>query len=169
MQNFTRSEDNTLRVISPQRLPPVKDHMMLQGQGHNCVRRAEPRFELPEGTDVTLIATGLLVAESIRSAETLEAEGISARVIAMHTIKPLDRDAIAKSARETGAIVCAEEHLVDSGQACAWRDRRRDSSCGDVLRRWRPRIAGAKLKQCAGSPPSSCVSTWPQPSRLTIL
>jgi transketolase len=71
--------------------------------------------ELLEGTDVTLIATGLLVAESIRAAETLEAEGISARVIDMHTIKPLDRDAIARAARETGAIVCAEEHLVDSG------------------------------------------------------
>jgi len=71
--------------------------------------------ELLEGNDVTLIATGLLVAESIRAAETLEAEGISARVIDMHTIKPLDRDAIAKAAREIGAIVCAEEHLVDSG------------------------------------------------------
>jgi transketolase len=64
---------------------------------------------------VTLIATGLLVAEAIRAAETLEAEGISARVIDMHTIKPLDREAIARAARETGAIVVAEEHLVDAG------------------------------------------------------
>jgi len=72
-------------------------------------------IELLEGADVTLIATGLLVAESIRAAETLEAEGISARVIDMHTIKPLDRDAIARAAKETGAIVCAEEHLKDSG------------------------------------------------------
>src|SRR5580692_1693741 len=70
---------------------------------------------LLDGTDVTLIATGLLVSEAIRAAGTLEAEGISARVIDMHTIKPIDRDAIAKAARETGAIVCAEEHLVDSG------------------------------------------------------
>ncbi len=70
---------------------------------------------LLDGKDVTLIATGLLVAEAIRAAETLEAEGISVRVIDMHTIKPLDRDAIAKAAKETGAIVCAEEHLVDSG------------------------------------------------------
>src|SRR5580658_6351932 len=69
---------------------------------------------LLDGQDVTLIATGLLVAESIRAAETLEAEGIAARVIDMHTIKPIDRDAIAKAARETGAIVCAEEHLLDS-------------------------------------------------------
>jgi transketolase len=62
-----------------------------------------------------LIATGLMVAESIRASETLEAEGISARVVDFHTIKPLDRDAIAKAARETGAIVVAEEHLVDCG------------------------------------------------------
>ena len=72
-------------------------------------------IELLEGSDVTLIATGLLVAESIRAAETLEAEGISARVIDFHTIKPLDREAIARAARETGAIVVAEEHLVDGG------------------------------------------------------
>jgi transketolase len=72
-------------------------------------------IELVEGSAVTLIATGLLVAESIRAAETLEAEGVSARVIDMHTIKPLDREAIARAARETGAIVVAEEHLVDGG------------------------------------------------------
>jgi transketolase len=71
--------------------------------------------ELVEGTDVTLIATGLLVAESIRASETLEAEGISARVLDFHTIKPLDREAITKAARETGAIVVAEEHLIDCG------------------------------------------------------
>jgi len=72
-------------------------------------------IELLEGTDVTLIATGLLVAESIRAAEALESEGISARVIDMHTVKPLDREAITKAATETGAIVVSEEHLVDAG------------------------------------------------------
>ena len=71
--------------------------------------------QLMDGTDVTLIATGLLVAESIRAAEALGAEGISARVIDIHTIKPIDREAIAKAAAETGAIVVSEEHLVDSG------------------------------------------------------
>jgi transketolase len=70
---------------------------------------------LIEGSDVTLLATGLLVAESIRAAEALEAEGVSARVIDVHTIKPLDRETIARAARETGAIVAAEEHLVDGG------------------------------------------------------
>ncbi len=71
--------------------------------------------ELIEGSDVTLMATGLLVAESIRAAETLEAEGVSARVIDLHTVRPLDQDAIARAARETGAIVVSEEHLVDAG------------------------------------------------------
>lgn len=72
-------------------------------------------IELVEGTDVTLIATGLMVAESIRASELLEAEGISARVLDMHTVRPLDRDAIASAALETGAIVVSEEHLVDAG------------------------------------------------------
>src|SRR5580704_16787938 len=71
-------------------------------------------IELLPGTDVTLIATGLMVAEAIKASETLEAEGVSARVIDMHTVKPLDRDAIARAAAETGAIVVAE-HLVDAG------------------------------------------------------
>lgn len=72
-------------------------------------------IELVEGTDVTLIATGLLVAESIRAAEQLEAEGISARVIDVHTVRPLDRDTVARAAKETGAVVVSEEHLVDGG------------------------------------------------------
>ncbi|MCC6294053.1 MAG: transketolase family protein [Bryobacterales bacterium] len=71
--------------------------------------------ELIAGKDVTLISHGLLVAEAIRAAASLEAEGISARVIDMYSIKPLDRDAVARAARETGAIVAAEEHLTDGG------------------------------------------------------
>jgi len=72
-------------------------------------------IQLIDGSDVTLIATGLMVAECIRAAATLEAEGVSARVIDMHTVKPLDRAAIARAAQETGAIVVAEEHLRESG------------------------------------------------------
>jgi transketolase len=71
--------------------------------------------EVVEGSDVTIVANGLLVAEAIRAAETLEGEGISARVLDMHTVKPLDREAIRRAAAETGAIVTAEEHLVDGG------------------------------------------------------
>jgi transketolase len=72
-------------------------------------------IEVVEGRDVTIIASGLLVAQAILAAEALEAEGISARVIDMHTAKPLDRDAIGRAAAETRAIVVAEEHLVDGG------------------------------------------------------
>jgi transketolase len=70
---------------------------------------------LTEGGDLTILAHGLLVAEAIRAQEALEAEGVSARVIDMYSIKPLDREAIALAASETRAIVVAEEHLVASG------------------------------------------------------
>jgi transketolase len=72
-------------------------------------------IQVVEGKDVTIIANGLLVAQAILASEMLESEGISARVIDMHTVKPLDRDAIARAATETKAIVVAEEHLVDGG------------------------------------------------------
>ena len=72
-------------------------------------------IEVVAGKDVTIISNGLLVAQSILAAEALEGEGISVRVVDMHTVKPLDREAIRRAAAETGAIVVAEEHLVDSG------------------------------------------------------
>jgi len=65
---------------------------------------------LSEGTDVTIVATGHLVWESLKAAEQLEAEGISAEIINIHTIKPLDEEAILKSVAKTGCIVTAEEH-----------------------------------------------------------
>jgi transketolase len=71
--------------------------------------------QLIDGKDLTIIAHGLLVAEAIRAQEALQAEGISARVIDMYSIKPLDRQAIERASAETGAIVVAEEHLVASG------------------------------------------------------
>jgi transketolase len=72
-------------------------------------------IEVVAGSDVAIVANGLLVAQAMLAAETLEAEGISARVIDMHTVKPIDREAIRRAAAETGAIVVAEEHLVDGG------------------------------------------------------
>ena len=72
-------------------------------------------IEVMPGKDVTVIANGLLVAQAILAAEALESEGISVRVVDMHTVKPLDRDAIQRAAAETRAIVVAEEHLVDGG------------------------------------------------------
>jgi len=65
---------------------------------------------LTEGTDVTIVATGHLVWESLQAAEKLEAEGISAEVVNIHTIKPLDEEAILASVLKTGCIVTAEEH-----------------------------------------------------------
>lgn len=70
---------------------------------------------LREGTDVTVIATGLMVSEAITAAETLAAEGISVDLINMATIKPLDKDAVIASAKKTGCIVTAEEHNVIGG------------------------------------------------------
>ncbi|MBQ8357590.1 MAG: transketolase family protein [Clostridia bacterium] len=72
-----------------------------------------------EGTDVTIIATGIMVAMAMEAAETLKAEGISARVINIHTIKPLDEELVLKAAKETGAIVTAEEHSVIGGLGAA--------------------------------------------------
>jgi transketolase len=71
--------------------------------------------ELLPGKDVTFVATGLLVAEALLAANQLAAEGIVAGVLDIHTIKPLDEAAIGKAAAQTGALVVAEEHLVDSG------------------------------------------------------
>ena len=67
-------------------------------------------IRLQEGTDVTLVATGHLVWETLEAAKALAAEGIYAEVINIHTIKPLDSDIILKSVRKTGCIVTAEEH-----------------------------------------------------------
>ena len=70
---------------------------------------------LKEGSDVTIIATGLMVNEAIEAAKALEAEGISVELINMHTIKPLDKEAVIKAAKKTGCIVTAEEHNVIGG------------------------------------------------------
>ena len=76
-------------------------------------------MELVAGTDVTVIATGLLVSEALIAAEQLKAEGVSARVINMATIKPIDKDIIRKAAAETGCIVTAEEHNIIGGLGSA--------------------------------------------------
>ena len=70
---------------------------------------------LREGSDITVIATGLLVGEAVKAADALKNEGISVRVIDMHTIKPLDKEAVLKAAKETGKIITAEEHNVIGG------------------------------------------------------
>jgi transketolase len=74
---------------------------------------------LREGEDVTLIGCGLMVSECLSAAEILAKEGIQARVINMHTIKPLDEAAVVTAAKETGAIVTAEEHRIAGGMGSA--------------------------------------------------
>ena len=82
---------------------------------------ADQKFEIgkairmTEGNDVTIFATGHLVWESIQAAKILEEDGISAEVINIHTIKPLDKTAVIESATKTGAVVTAEEHLIAGG------------------------------------------------------
>ena len=74
---------------------------------------------IKDGNDVSIIATGLMVNEALQAADELAKEGISARVINIHTIKPIDRDIIIKAAKETGAIVTAEEANIYGGLGSA--------------------------------------------------
>ena len=86
---------------------------------------ADYRFEigkgivLREGSDVTIVATGIMVSAALEAAARLEAEGVSAEVINIHTIKPLDAELIAASAKKTGKVVTAEEHSVIGGRGGA--------------------------------------------------
>lgn len=70
---------------------------------------------LKEGTDITIIATGLEVYESIKAAEKLEADGISVKLINIHTIKPIDEELIVQAAKETNKVITVEEHSVIGG------------------------------------------------------
>jgi len=85
----------------------------------------EYRFEhgkavcLVEGTDATIAATGIMVHIAKEAAEKLQAEGFSIRVLNIHTIKPIDKDAIVKAAEQTGAIVTCEEHSIIGGLSSA--------------------------------------------------
>ena len=74
---------------------------------------------LRQGKDLTIIACGIMVSEALKAASTLSEEGIDARVMNMHTIKPLDKESIIKAAKETGAIVSAEEHQIHGGLGSA--------------------------------------------------
>lgn len=71
--------------------------------------------QLRDGNDVTIIACGLMVAAALEAAHELSEEGIQARVLDMHTIKPIDEEAIELAAKQTGAIVTAEEHVLHGG------------------------------------------------------
>ena len=85
----------------------------------------ETKFELGrgavvrEGGDVTVIACGILVHKAMEAAEILAGRGVSVRVVDMYSIKPIDRELTIKCARETGALVCAEEHNIFGGLGSA--------------------------------------------------
>ena len=72
-----------------------------------------------DGNDITIIATGLMTTESMKAVEALKAEGINARLINIHTIKPIDKDIIIKAAKETGHIITVEEHSIIGGLGSA--------------------------------------------------
>ena len=91
-------------------------------------------IQMTEGKDVTIIATGVMVDMALEASKTLAAKGINARVINIHTIKPLDTEIIAKAARETGAIVVAEEHNILGGLGSAVTEAVCESCPVPVLR-----------------------------------
>ena len=97
------------RYPTPILTPDIPDYKFEIGKG--VVARS--------GSDVTLVATGYMFHLALAAAETLEKEGISARVINIHTVKPIDTELLATAARETGAIVTAEEHNVIGGLGAA--------------------------------------------------
>lgn len=76
-------------------------------------------IQIGEGTDATVIATGLMVSEAIMAKEELEKQGINIRVIDMHTIKPIDKELIVKSAKETKRIITMEDHSIIGGLGSA--------------------------------------------------
>ena len=75
--------------------------------------------EMKDGSDITIIATGMMVSMALEAAEALKDKGISVRVVNIHTLKPIDKDIILKAAKETGAIVTAEEHSIIGGLGSA--------------------------------------------------
>ncbi len=74
---------------------------------------------LRDGGDITLVANGMMVAAALQAAETLASEGVDARVVDCHTVKPIDEEALSRAARETGALVVCEEHMAAGGLGSA--------------------------------------------------
>ena len=106
-------------------LRPGPSYLRLGRAGERAVHAAPLRFELGkaiivrEGGDLTLISTGGMLERAVRVADQLEADGIRVRVVSMHTLKPLDTEAVVRAAQETAAIVTLEEHSVIGGLGSA--------------------------------------------------
>ena len=95
-----------------------------------------------DGKDITIIATGIMVSDAAEAAQKLAEEGIDARVIDIHTIKPIDEEIIIKAAQETGAIVTAEEHGIIGGLG--------DAVAQVVVKNWPVKMAMVGQKDCFG-------------------
>lgn len=126
-----------LAVLCPADEPSTRmlTRRMIEWQGPTYLRTGRPKVpvvyrdgasfqigranQLRDGRDVTLVGCGLMVAASLEAAGLLAEEGIEARVLDMHTLKPLDEQALERAARETGALVTAEEHLLRGGLGSA--------------------------------------------------
>jgi len=124
-------------VVCPADIPEARaaTYAMIEHEGafyYRCGYKQEPdlhqgkidfelgkAIEVCDGSDVTLIGTGTVTYRAWQAAELLAGEGIKARVISMHTVKPIDREAIVAAARETGAIVTVEEHNICGGLGSA--------------------------------------------------
>ena len=91
--------------------------------------------QLRDGDDVAIVATGALVQRSLAAAEILAGEGIAARVINIHTIQPLDADAIATAARECGTVITAEDHNINGGLGSAVAEAIAEAGVGARLHR----------------------------------
>jgi len=115
--------------------------LRLMRQGTKAIHDDDYRFEfgraelLRDGTDLALIATGGLVQESLVAADELAKEGINARVLNVHTIAPLDTDAIARAARDCGRVISAEDHNVNGGLGSAVAEAIAESGVGATLKR----------------------------------
>jgi transketolase len=100
-------------------------YLRLGKAGEPVVHRGEPEFEIGRaievraGHDVTLISTGGMLKETLSAADQLARQGIEAGVLSMHTLKPLDRQALQRAAEQTGAIVTVEEHTIVGGLGSA--------------------------------------------------
>jgi len=98
------------------RLGRPKTHVVHEANVHFEFGHA---IEARDGHDLTIVANGLLVAQALMAADTLAAKGVTARVLDMHTIKPLDTAALERASHETGAFVVAEEHMHHGGLGSA--------------------------------------------------
>jgi transketolase len=107
---------------------PGPCYLRLGKANETVVHSTEPEFELgraclvKQGRDLTLISSGSMLKDAVAVAERLEGEGLSVRVLSMHTLKPLDEEAILAAARETPAVITVEEHSVTGGLGAAVAD-----------------------------------------------